>query len=186
MPVDDILLDCEERMEKAVEFFRREVRGIRTGRASAALVEHIKVDYYGAPTELRQLASIAVPQPDLIVVKPFDPGSVKEIEKTLQASELGITPSSDGKIIRLPVPALSGDRRRQLVTQLKKTAEDARVAIRNVRRDANKLADKEESDGDLSEDDAQRCKDEIQKLTDTYAGKVDAITDEKSKEVMET
>ncbi len=186
MPIDDILLDCEERMEKAVEFFRKEVRGIRTGRASAGLVEHIKVDYYGSPTELRQLASIAVPQPDIILVKPFDPGSVKDVEKALRSSDLGITPNVDGKIIRLPVPALSVERRRQLSGQLKKMAEETRVAVRNIRRDANKAADQEKKQSTLTEDEAEKCKEEVQKLTDEYGEKVDEILEEKNKEVMET
>ena len=186
MPADDILLDCEERMDKAVDFFRKEVRGIRTGRASAGLVEHIKVDYYGSPTELRQLASIAVPQPDMILVKPFDPGSVRDIEKALLASGLGITPNVDGKIIRLPVPSLSVERRSQLSAQLKKMAEEARVAVRNIRRDANKAADKEEKGSVLTEDEADKCKEDIQELTDGYTGKIDEILEEKNKEVTES
>jgi len=186
MPTDDILLECEEKMEKAVEFFRRELRGIRTGRASAGLVEHLRVDYYGSPTELRQLASIAVPEADLIVIKPFDPASVKDIERAIQASDLGITPNTDGKIIRLPVPALSVERRRQLASQLKKMAEQARVAVRNIRRDANKTAEKEKSEAILTEDDLEKCKEEIQKLTDEYGKKIDELLEEKEKEVMES
>jgi ribosome recycling factor len=186
MPMDDILLECEEKMEKAVEFFHKELRGIRTGRASAGLVEHIRVDYYGSATELRQLASIAVPEPDMILVKPFDPNSVKDIERALQASDLGITPSVDGRIIRLPIPPLSTERRARLAGQLKKMAEEARVAIRNIRRDANKDADKEEKEGVLTEDDARKCKEEIQKLTDEWGTKIDELLEEKNREVMET
>lgn len=186
MPIDDILLDCEEHMEKAVEFFHRELRGIRTGRASTGLVEHIKVDYFGSPTELRQLASIGVPQPDMIMIKPFDPGSAKEIEKAIQASGLGITPMADGKVIRLPVPTLSTDRRQQLSNQLKKLAEETRIAIRNVRRDANKTTDHEKKDNLLTEDDVDSCKEEIQKLTDTYGKKVDGYLEGKRKEVMDS
>src|SRR5512133_4374727 len=125
MPIDEILLETEDKMDKAVDYFHKELRGIRTGRASAGLVEHIKVEYYGSPTDLRQLASIAVPEPSLSVIKPFDPASVKEIERAIQASDLGITPASDGKIIRLPVPPLSGDRRAKLAAQVKKMAEAA-------------------------------------------------------------
>jgi len=186
MPTDDILLDCEEKMEQAAEFFHKELRGIRTGRASAGLVEFIKVDYYGSPTELRQLASIAVPEADLIVIKPFDPSSVKTIERAIQASDLGITPNTDARIIRLAVPALSVERRKQLASQLKKLAEQARVAVRNVRREANKTIHKEKEDGTLPEDDAEKCRDEIQKLTNEYAEKIDRILAEKNKEVMET
>ena len=185
MSKDNILLECEERMDKAVDFLVHELRGIRTGRASAGLVEHIKVDYYGSPTELRQLASISAPQPDLIAIKPFDRGSAKDIEKAILASELGITPTSDGRIIRLPIPPLSGDRRKQLVAQLKTMAEEARVAVRNVRRDANKTADKEKADGALSEDNLADCKDEVQKLTDEYAKKIDDALAEKTKEITE-
>ncbi len=186
MPVDDILLECEEKMEKAVEFFRKELRGIRTGRASAGLVERIKVDYFGSPTELRQLASIAVPQPDMIMIKPFDPGSVKAIEKAVQTSGLGITPVVDGKIIRLPVPTLSTERRQQLAGQLKKMAEEARVAVRNIRREANKTADQEKKSSTLTEDEADKCKEEVQKLTDEHGGKIGEVLEEKQREVMET
>ena len=185
MPMDDILLECEDKMEKAVEFFQRELRGIRTGRASAGLVEHIRVDYYGAPTELRQLATIAVPEPDMIVVKPFDPGSAKDIEKAIQASELGITPSSDGRVIRLPVPTLSGERRQQLAGQLKRMAEETRVVVRNIRRDANKAAEKEKNEKILTEDDLKECKDEVQKLTDDFGKKIDVLLADKTKEVTE-
>ena len=122
----------------------------------------------------------------LIVIKPFDPSSVKEIERAIRTSDLGITPNSDGKLIRLPIPPLSGERRKHLAAQLKKMAEDARVAIRNIRRDANKAADKEKSDGVLPEDDADRCRAEVQKLTDEYSGKIDAMLADKNKEVMET
>jgi ribosome recycling factor len=186
MPMDDILLEAEEKMEQAVEFFRKELRGIRTGRASAGMVDHIKVEYYGSPTDLRQLASIAVPEPDMIVVKPFDPASVKDIERAIQASDLGITPMNDGKIIRLPVPSLSMDRRTKILAQLKKMAEAARVSVRNMRRDANKLVDDEEKQGILTEDFAAQTKDEIQKLTDSYSGKIETLLDEKNKEITQS
>ncbi len=185
MPIDDILLECEEHMDKTVDFFLRELRGIRTGRASAGLVDHIKVDYYGAPTELRQLAAISVPEPDLIAIKPFDPSTTKDIEKAILASDLGITPVNDGKIIRLPVPTMSVDRRQQVVGQLKKMAEQARVALRNVRRDANKTADKEKGNSLLTEDDVKVCKEEVQKLTDEHGKKIDAGLTEKTAEILE-
>jgi ribosome recycling factor len=184
--MDDILLDAEEKMEQAVEFFRKELRGIRTGRASAGMVDHIKVEYYGSPTDLRQLASIAVPEPDMIVVKPFDPASVKDIERAIQASDLGITPMNDGKIIRLPVPSLSMDRRTKIAVQLKKMAEAARVSVRNMRRDANKLVDDEEKQGILTEDFAAQTKDEIQKLTDSYSAKIETLLNEKSNEITQS
>ncbi len=186
MPIDDILLECEDKMEKAVEYFEHELRGIRTGRASAGLVDHIKVEYYGSPTDLRQLASIAVPEPDMIVIKPFDPASIKEIERAILASDLGITPNTDGRIIRLPVPTLSGERRNQLAGQLRKMAEATRVTVRNIRRDANKTADKEKKDNLLTEDDVDTCKEEVQKLTDDNGKKVDGLLKAKEKEIMET
>ena len=150
MAMDDILLDAEEKMEHAVDYLHKELRGIRTGRASAGLVDHIKVDYFGSPTDLRQLATIATPDATLIVIKPFDPGSIKDIEKAIFASDLGITPSVDGKVIRLSVPPLSGERRTQIAAQIKKMAEQTRVAIRNARREANKEIDKEQKDSELT------------------------------------
>jgi len=185
MPTDEILHDCKEKMAKAVEFFHDELRHIRTGRASPALVEHIKVNYYGTPTDLRELASIAAPEPDVIIIKPFDPGSIKEIEKAIQMSDIGITPSTAGKVIRLPIPPLSVERRKQLMMQLKKMAEQARVAVRNIRRDANKVVDKEKNEGILTEDDAHRCKEQVQELTDKYSGEIDEILQNKTQEVME-
>lgn len=185
MPTDEILRDCKEKMAKAVEFFHDELRHIRTGRASPALVEHIKVNYYGTPTDLRELASIAAPEPDVIIIKPFDPGSIKEIEKAIQISNIGITPNTAGKVIRLPIPPLSVERRKQLMTQLKKMAEQARVAVRNIRRDANKVVDKEKNEGILTEDDAHRCKEQVQELTDKYSGEIDEILQDKAQEVME-
>lgn len=186
MPMDDILLENEDKMDKAVDYLRKELRGIRTGRASTALVEFLKVDYYGSPTDLRQLASIAVPEPGMIVIKPFDPASIKDIDRAIQASELGITPLSDGKVIRLPVPALSTERRKSIASQIKKLAEHARVTIRNIRRDANKQAEQEKDSGDMPEDDADKCKEEIQKLTDQYSKQIDTLLEEKSQEIMDS
>jgi ribosome recycling factor len=183
--MDEILLQAEEQMESAVDYLKKEFRGIRTGRASAGLVEHVKIDYYGSPTDLRQLASIATPDATTIVIKPFDPGSVKDIERGIQASDVGITPSTDGKVIRLSIPPLSGERRKQLSTQVKKMGEATRVAIRNARRDANKDVDKEEKAGDLTEDDAKRGKDDVQKLTDKYEKQVSDLIDAKTNEIEE-
>ena len=185
MPTNEILRDCREKMTKAVEFFHDELRHIRTGRASAALVEHIKVDYYGAMTDLRELASIAVPQPDVIVIKPFDPSSVKAIEKAIQTSDLGITPNTAGNVIRLPIPPLSVERRKQLTMQIKKMAEQARIAVRNIRRDANKVVDKEKNEGTLTEDEAHKSKEQIQEITDEFNQKIDEMLQIKIKEVME-
>jgi len=185
MAMDEILLSVEERMEAAVDYLRLELRGIRTGRASIGLVDHIKVEYYGSPTDLRQLATISTPDPTMILIKPFDPSSIKDIERAIQSSELGIMPSVDGKVIRLVVPPLSGERRQQLANQIKKMAEAARIAIRNARRDGNKDADKEEKDGELTEDDAEKGKEDIQDLTKKYEAKVDEMLAAKDKEIEE-
>ena len=185
MAMDEILLDVEEKMEAASEYLKKEYRGVRTGRASSGLVEHIKVDYYGSPTDLRALAGISTPEAALIVIKPFDPNSLKEIERAIQASPLGVTPSTDGKVIRLALPALSMERRQQLSGQVKKMAEAARVTIRNARRDGNKEVEKQEEAADLTEDDARKTKDEIQKLTEQYERKVTAILDAKTAEIQE-
>ncbi len=185
MAMDEILLEAEENMESAVDYLKKEFRGIRTGRASAGLVEHIKVEYYGSPTDLRQLASISTPEATMIVIKPFDPSSGKEIERAIQASDLGITPQADGKVIRLIIPPLSGERRTQLVNQVKKMSEQTRVAIRNARRDANKEIDKQEKASELTEDEAKRGKDEVQKLTDKYEQQVSKLVDGKTSEIEE-
>jgi len=186
MVSDDILLEAEEHMDAAVDYLRKEFRGIRTGRASIGLVDHIKVDYYGSATDLRQLASIATPEANLIVIKPFDPSGTKDIEKAIYASDLGVTPMTDGKLIRLQVPALSMERREQLAAQLKKMAEACRVTIRNARREGNKEADRQQKASELTEDDCKRCKDEIQKFTKQYEDKVNEMLDTKTKEIRET
>jgi len=185
MTIDEVLFEAEEKMEHAVEFLRTEFRGLRTGRASAGLVDHIKVDYYGAPTDLRQLASIVTPDATMILIKPFDPSSLKEIEKAIFASDLGITPSNDGKVIRLAVPALSTERRHQIASHLKKMSETTRVAIRNARREANKHTDKLEKASELSEDQAEDTRGETQKLTDHYEEKVTELLEAKTKEIEE-
>ena len=185
MAMDEILFEVEEKMESALDYLNDEFRGIRTGRASVGLVDHIKVDYYGSPTDLRQLATIATPEATLIVIKPFDPASLKEIEKAIYSSDLGITPQTDGKLIRLAVPPLSGERRHQLVVQVKKMAEQCRVSIRNARRDGNKEADGQQKASELTEDEAKHGKDDIQKLTDSYDEKVGQALDAKVKEMAE-
>ncbi len=185
MGMDDILLDVEEKMEQAVDYLKKEFRGIRTGRASAGLVDHIKVEYYGASTDLRALATISTPDANLILVKPFDPGSLKEIERAIQASDLGITPATDGKVIRLIVPPLSMERRNQLASQIKKMSEAARVTIRNARRDGNKGIDTQEKEGELTEDDARKSKEEVQTLTEKYERLVDQILEGKTQEIQE-
>jgi ribosome recycling factor len=185
MSSDDILLDAEERMEKAVAVLSDDLRGIRTGQATPGLVDSIRVEYYGSSTPLKQLASVATPEAQLIVIRPFDPQTIKEIEKAILASDVGLTPNSDGRVIRLNVPPLSTERRRQMVTRVKELAENARVAIRNIRRDANKHADQEQKDKVLTEDERDRCKDDIQELTKTYEGKVNELAEKKEREIME-
>lgn len=182
---DEILLDTEERMEKAVEHLTTEYRGIRSGRATPGLVENIRVDYYGSMQPLKACASIAIPEPRLVVIKPFDPSSTKTIEKAIQTSDLGIQPNSDGKLIRLEIPPLSEERRKQLANMVKEKAEDARVAIRNIRRDGNRQADQAEKDKAISEDQLRDLKDEIQELTKQYEGKVDDNVAKKTEEILE-
>jgi ribosome recycling factor len=185
MPSDDILLDCEEHMEKAVEHLRHELRAIRTGRASPAQIEHLMVEYYGTPTPLKNIAQISVPESMQLLVKPFSPGDMKAIERAVQDSKLGMTPRSDGKTLRLILPPMSQETRLKMVSQCKTFAEDAKVRIRSARRDANKLIDTEEKGGIIPEDAAKKGKDDVQELTKTYEGKVDDMIEHKRKEVME-
>ena len=184
MPLDDILLDCEEQMDKAVDHLRHELRSIRTGRASPALVENIKVDYYGSPTDLRAIAAISVPEATQILIKPFSPGDIKSIEKAINDSKLGLSPHSDGKQLRLMLPPLSQERRLQLAGQCKSFGEEAKIRIRNARRDANKIIDTEEKGGIIAEDDAVNGKEQVQELTKSYEGKVDEMIENKRKEIM--
>jgi ribosome recycling factor len=185
MSVDEIEFECEESMEKAADFLRQELRTVRTGRASPGLVEHLKVtvESYGTTMELRELASISVPESNQLLLKPYDPGTLKEIERAIRSSELGITPMSDGKIIRLPVPPLSGERRQQLLSQVRKLGENQKVAIRNVRRDSNKRLDTEEKEKQISEDDSEASKERIQDLTKKYEAEIDALVAAKAKEI---
>src|SRR5438105_2798923 len=185
MPVDDVLLDCEEHMEKAVDHLQHELRGIRTGRASPALVEHIRVEYYGSQTDLRSIAAISVPEATQILIKPFSPQDIRAIEKAISDSKLGLTPHSDGKQLRLMLPALSQERRLQLAGQCKGFAEAAKVAIRNARRDANKILETEEKGGVISEDEAKGGKEQVQELTKQYETKVDELIDKKKNEILQ-
>jgi ribosome recycling factor len=185
MAVDDILLECEEHMEKAIDHLRHELRGIRTGRASPALVEFIKVDYYGTPTDLKSIAMISVPEPTQLLIKPFSAQDLRSIEKAINDSNLGLTPHSDGKQLRLILPSMSQDRRLKLSGQCKEHGEAAKISIRNTRRDANKHVDNEEKEGSVSEDEAKLAKEQIQELTKTYEQKVDDAIEHKKKEIME-
>jgi ribosome recycling factor len=184
MPTQEILSDTESKMKKAVEVLQDEFKTIRSGRASTGLVENIKADFYGTPTPLKQMATLAVPQADMIVIKPFDPASTKEIEKAIKASDLSIAPIVDGKIIRLNIPTLSGERRKQLVQQAKQSGEQAKVTIRNIRRDANKHLEKQEKDKLITEDDLDKGKKQIDDVTRQYVDKVDELVKSKSNEIM--
>jgi ribosome recycling factor len=185
MPADDIVLEADDKMDKAVGVLSDEYRGLRTGRATPALVDHLSVEYYGAPTPIKQLASISCPDARLIVIKPYDAGAMEGIEKAIQKSNLGINPQSDGKVIRLAVPPLSEERRKQYARMAKDSAEKAKVAIRNIRRDAMKAAEAEEKEGGMTEDELTRFKTEMQKSTDDHEKKVEELLDKKTKEIME-
>jgi len=177
--------DAEERMKKSVATLEDEFNSMRTGRASAGLFERIKVDYYGQPTPLNQAATISVPEARLVVIQPWDKSLLNEIEKAIQKSELSVNPNNDGKVIRIQIPPLTEDRRKELVKVAKNTAEQAKVAVRNIRRDANEDLKKKMKNSDISEDDEKRGIEEIQKLTDSYIESVGKLLDEKEKEIME-
>lgn len=185
MPLDEIEFAAEEHMEKAMEHLKHELRSLRTGRATTALVEYVKVNYYDAMTDLRGLASLTTPDASSILIKPFDPSSLKAIIKGLEEANLGINPQSDGKVIRMVLPGLSGERRLQLSGKVKEAAELSRVALRNARRDANKKIDAEEKDSELTEDNAKLGQDNIQELLKSYEAKVDDLVRSKTKEIME-
>lgn len=187
MDLKQIHKDAEQSMHKAVDYLKNELRGVRTGRASTGLVEYVKVDYYGAPTELRQLALVTVPEPQQIVIKPYDPSVNQEIVKAIEKSGLGLNPQADGKQIRVNVPALTGERRKQLVDSVKQMAEQSRVAIRNARRDANKHIDqlKKDKTDPISEDDASDAKEDVQNLTKKYESEVDEAINNKIAELEE-
>ncbi len=181
---DDVLLESEDKMVKAVEFLHKELGGLRTGKASPAMVENIQVDYYGAQTRLREIANIATPEPRLLVINPYDPTSLAAIEKAILGANIGITPISDGRVIRVPVPELSEERRKELVKVAKKMSEDTRVAIRNVRREGNDAAKALQKDGKATEDERDAALAEIQKYTDAHIKKVDDLLAAKEKEVL--
>ena len=183
--IDDFLQDAVRRMDKSVDTTQHEFNSIRTGRASAALLDHVDVDYYGTPTPLNQLATINVPEPRMLTVQPFDPSSLPSIERTIQESDLGLTPSNDGKIIRLPIPQLTEERRKELVKVARQMAEDGRVAVRNVRRDVmhhlKELVDK----GEVGSDEEHRAEERVQKLTDDHTHKIDDLLKRKEEEILE-
>jgi ribosome recycling factor len=185
MPVKQVITDSENKMNKAVEVLQDEFKGVRTGRASTGLVENLKVEYYGNPTPLKALAALSTPQADLILVKPFDPGSIKDIDKAILASDVGLTPMVDGKVIRLNVPALSEERRRQLAHQVKELGEQAKVSVRNIRRDAIKQLEKGEKDKLITKDDLENGKKQLDDMTKQHTDKVDHVVKHKSDEIMQ-
>jgi ribosome recycling factor len=184
MATGEIITDSESKMNKAVEILQDELKTVRTGRASTGLVENIKVDYYGTPTPLKQLAALAAPQVDMVMIKPFDPASVKAIEKAIKSSDLSIAPIVDGKLIRLSIPPLSEERRKQLVGQARQMGEQAKVSIRNIRRDANKQLEKQQKDKFITEDDLEKGKKQVDDVTKKYTNRIDEVVKYKSDEIM--
>jgi ribosome recycling factor len=181
----EVLLAAEEKMDKCVEFLQQELSGLRTGKASPSLVENITVDYYGSSSRLRDISNISTPEPRLIVISPFDPSSLGTIEKAITAANIGITPMNDGRLIRVPIPELSEDRRKDLVKVAGRTTEEQRVAVRNVRREGNDQLKSLQKDSKITEDDRDEGLEEIQKLTDTHIKKMDEMLSAKESEVME-
>jgi ribosome recycling factor len=183
--MEKVKKDTEERMEKSLETLQNELGTLRTGRASSALFENIKVEYYGAQTPLNQLATISVPEARLVVIQPWDKTAIGNIEKAIQKSELSVNPQSDGKVIRINIPPLTEERRKEYVKIAKNMAEQARVAVRNIRRDAMDELKKNQKSGDISEDEAKRAEDQVQKLTDDYVQKINDTVEAKEKEILE-
>jgi len=185
MTADEILLDTEERMEKAIGVLKDSLAGIRTGRANPGLVDSLRIEVYGSPTPLRQIASVGAPEPNQIVVRPYDPNTLKDIEKGILASDLGFTPQNDGRVIRLNVPQLSAEVRRKMVGRVRELCEETKVAIRNIRRDGNKAADQAEKSKKLSEDERDDVKAEIQELTKSYESSANEMAKHREREVLE-
>jgi ribosome recycling factor len=184
MTTQTVVSETRAKMQKAVDVLQDELKAFRGGRATPALVEHLKVEYYGSPTPLKSLATISAPEADLLVIKPFDPASLKDIEKAIRSSDLSIAPIVEGKFIRLNIPPLSGERRKQLVQQAKQSGEQAKVSIRNIRRDANKNLEKQEKDGEITEDDLDTTKKRIDDITREFSDKVDSLVAHKSDEIL--
>jgi ribosome recycling factor len=183
--LDDLVQDAQRRMDKSVDSTRHEFNSVRTGRASAALLDRIEIDYYGTKTPLKQLATINVPEPRMLTVQPFDPSSIRQIEKAIQESDLGLTPSNDGKIVRLPIPQLTEERRKELVKIVRHLAEEGRVAVRNIRRDTIHHLKQLVDNGDVGADDEHRAEERVQKLTDEHTKQIDELLKHKEAEVME-
>jgi ribosome recycling factor len=183
--INELFVDVKDRMNKAVEHYRHEVSTIRTGRASANILDVVKVDYYGTPTPLNNIAHVTVPEGQLIVIQPFDPSSLEFIEKAIMSSDVGLMPNNDGSVIRLNIPTLTEERRKDLVKVVHKIIEEGRVAVRNIRRDANDLLKKSEKDNDLSEDNLRRATDNIQEMTDEHIKNLNQIQEAKEKDILD-
>ncbi len=183
--IDDFLADARRRMDRSIEATHQEFNSIRTGRASPALLDRISIEYYGTPTPLKSLASISAPEPRMLTVQPFDPGSMKAIERAIQESDLGLTPSNDGKMIRLPIPALTEERRKELVKVVRRVGEDGKVAIRNVRRDVMQHLRDLVVNGEVGDDEERRAEQQVQKLTDEHTKSIDDLLKVKESEIME-
>ncbi len=183
--INELFVDVKDRMNKAVDHYRHEVSTIRTGRASANILDLVKVDYYGTPTPLNNIAHVTVPEGQLIVIQPFDPSSLEFIEKAIMSSDIGLTPNNDGSVIRLNIPTLTEERRKDLVKVVHKIIEEGRVAVRNIRRDANDLLKKSEKDNDLSEDNLRRATDNIQEMTDEHIKNLNQIQEAKEKDILD-
>jgi ribosome recycling factor len=183
--IEDFVSDAIQRMDKSVDATHEHFNSVRTGRAAPALLDRIQVDYYGTPTPLKNMATISAPEPRLLSIQPFDPSSLKGVEKAIMESDLGLTPSSDGKVIRLPIPQLTEERRKELVKLVRHMAEEGRVAVRNVRRDAIKHLEELVKDGDVGDDEERAAEGRVQKLTDDHVAKIDEILKRKEAEIME-
>lgn len=183
--IEDIYQDAKERMDKSIDALKNELKRVRTGRASLNILDGIRVDYYGTLTPLNQMASLSVPESRLILIQPWDVSAIKEIEKAILKSDLGLTPSSDGKLIRIAIPPLTEERRKELVKVIHKISEEAKIAVRNIRRDANEMLKSLKKDGDISEDAAFKAQDQVQKITDDRIKRVDDVFKDKEKEILE-
>ncbi|MBR9986888.1 MAG: ribosome recycling factor [Desulfosarcina sp.] len=183
--IESTLQETKDRMGKTITDLENELKRVRTGRASLSLLDGIRVDYYGTQTQLNQMASLSVPESRLIVIQPWDVSAIKEIEKAILKSDLGLTPSSDGKLVRIAIPPLTEERRKELVKVVSKMCEEHKIAVRNIRRDSNELLKGFKKDGDISEDDAFRAQDSVQKVTDEYINRIDETYKNKEKEILE-
>ena len=183
--IREVLTETEDRMTKSVDALEEDLKGIRTGRASPALVERLRVDYYGSPTNLIELASVSAPEPQLLTINPYDPGALKDIERAILQSDLGLTPSNDGKLIRLAIPPLTEERRKEIVKIVHKMCEERKVTIRNIRRDANEMLKELKKEGEIAEDDSFKGQENVQKITDEHIKQVDSAFKEKEKEILE-